>query len=34
VNAIRQAVGVLITNLPATADKIRAALQAQGTGHD
>ena len=34
VNAIRQAVGVLITNLPATADKIRAALQAQETGHD
>ena len=33
-NAIRQAVGVLITNLPATADKIRAALQAQETGHD
>jgi CO/xanthine dehydrogenase Mo-binding subunit len=34
VNAIRQAVGVLITNLPATADKICAALQAQETGHD
>jgi aldehyde oxidoreductase len=29
VNAIRQATGVLITHLPATADKIRAALHQQ-----
>ena len=29
VNAIRQATGVLITHLPATADKIRAALRQQ-----
>ena len=29
VNAIRQATGVLITHLPATADKIRAGLRRQ-----